>query len=189
MKLASYIFGVIILLAVDACLVWAIIAPFLRGFFWQGCFFAFFMFSYLAALFIAKRKFKRQKALRFTDRDEIELDNIYKTHFFVSAVDKDCFEELWQEIAETLRFPAKKIRPDDRFDYELGPVKFNDKLKWIGLEILVGNYDDNDDLSFIAEERKKKMKLDIDISKIQTVRDYVLAFGQERTKVDSTFSD
>jgi hypothetical protein len=176
-RIAAYLIGVVAFITLIAILLWIFIAPFLRGFFWLGCLLTFLMLSFMAGMFVASREFKRRKTLRLNERDEIELDNVYKTYFADAGVDKACFEELWREIAETLHFPAKKIRPEDRFDGELGPVKFNDKLKWIGLEMLAGNYDDNDDLAFKAEGRKKKMKMEIDINKIQTVRDYVLAFG------------
>jgi hypothetical protein len=72
--------------------------------------------------------------------------------------------ELWNEIAEVLRVPPGKLRPSDRFDIELAPVKGR-------------KFDDNTiEVHWAAQRRLKQLGVDADITAIQTLRDYVAFF-------------
>ncbi len=101
---------------------------------------------------------------RFDDREDWPREKLYLQFFAQSNLPKDLVFELWDEIATTLRLPAGKLRPTDRFDRELAPLK--------GWEF----DDDIVELHWVAERRLKKMGLNQDHANFQTLRDYVEFF-------------
>lgn len=66
---------------------------------------------------------KRARASRFADREELSLDEIFSRFYERSGVPKDLVTELWKEAATALGIPGGKLRPTDRLDIELGPIK------------------------------------------------------------------
>jgi hypothetical protein len=66
---------------------------------------------------------KRKRAARFADREELSMEQIFERFYKDRGVPKDLVLELWNEAAEALSVPGGKLRPTDRFDKELGPVR------------------------------------------------------------------
>ena len=108
----------------------------------------------------------KEKLKRFANREELTLDEIYLQFFASMNLPKESFLELWNEVADSLRLPRGKLRPGDRFDKELAPAK--------GWE-----YDDEiADVYWAAQHRLKIADADFDVSKIQTLGNYVEFFSK-----------
>lgn len=106
----------------------------------------------------------QQKLKRFENRPDLSLDQIYGEFFVHKNLPKELVCELWNELSASLRVPAAKLRPTDRFDKELAVPKgweFDD-------EIL--------DVQWAAERRLKRSGVQSDLSQIKTVFDYVEFF-------------
>src|SRR5438552_2763504 len=106
----------------------------------------------------------RRRLERFADRDDLSLDGIYSQCFAAQNLPKGLVLELWNEVAAPLRVPPGKLRPPDRFDKELAPVK--------GWEL----DDDTIEVYWAAKRRLTKLGVNADISAIQTLQDYVEFF-------------
>ncbi len=66
-----------------------------------------------------------EKRQRFSARDELSPQMIFSKYYGSSNLDSVEFCCLWREIGEILKVDCKKLRPDDRFDLELAPVKWS----------------------------------------------------------------
>jgi hypothetical protein len=128
-------------------------------------------FYVLLALFvgaaIAVRIVMRQrlplKLKRFEGRERLSIEKIHDN--FYPGYEMHEFVELWEEIASAAEVPPGLIRPTDRFDTELGPVK--------GFKIA----SEMDDLQDAFVRRCKQQQLDFREVKIQTVDDYIKHFA------------
>jgi hypothetical protein len=107
---------------------------------------------------------RRRRLRRFEGRDNLSLDEIYNQFFASTNLPKRLVLELWNEIAALLHVPPGKLRPLDRFDEELSSIK--------GWEL----DDETFELHWAAQQRLKKLSVDVDISSIVTLRDYVEFF-------------
>jgi hypothetical protein len=117
---------------------------------------------------------RHRRLAQFADREELSSDSIYRAFFAEQDLPKGLVIELWDEVASPLRLPPGKLRPSDRFDRELAPVR--------GWEF----DDDIVEVHWAAQRRLKKLSVDADISKIQTLQDYVRFFcklEQERRSI------
>jgi hypothetical protein len=106
----------------------------------------------------------RRKLERFANRQDLSLDSIYSQFFEANNLPKGLVLELWNEVATPLRIPPGKLRPEDRFNNELAPVK--------GWEL----DDDLLDVQWAAQRRLKRLGVHADISAVQSLRDYVELF-------------
>lgn len=106
----------------------------------------------------------RRRLARFADREELSADSIYSQFFPANNFPKELVSELWNEVAVPLRVPPGKLRPSDRFDKELAPVK--------GWEF----DDDTLEIHWAAQRRLKKLGVSADVAAVQTLRDYVEFF-------------
>src|SRR5208283_2362757 len=108
----------------------------------------------------------KEKLKRLQNREEFTSDEIYSRFFADKHLPKGLVLELWNEVADSLRLPKGKLRPSDRFDEELAPVK--------GWE-----YDDDIvEVTWAAQHRIKESGATFDLSKIQTLGDYVEFFSR-----------
>ncbi len=101
----------------------------------------------------------RRRALK--DRPELTVGEIYESYYADSSVSRDVVIKALEEISEELSVPLGKLRPQDRFDVELGPAP--------GWE-----YDDDvNELMARARRRLADSGLVRDAAPIRTVDDYV----------------
>ena len=107
---------------------------------------------------------RRERRKRLSGRRDLPLETVYTEFFAAYRLPKELVLDLWKEVATSFGMPPGLLRPSDRFDKELGPVK--------GLEF--------DDDIIVLEQRAKmrlhKLAVKVDLSKIETVRDYVELF-------------
>lgn len=129
----------------------------------------------LLALFvgaaIAVRIVMRQrlplKLKRFEGREHLSIEKIHDD--FYPGYEMHELVELWQEIASAVEVPPGLIRPTDRFDTELAPVK--------GFRIA----SEMDDLHDAFVRRCKQQRIDFREVKIQTVDDYIKQFALQHS--------
>lgn len=113
-----------------------------------------------AVSFFENRKVKA----RFMRRSEISPIEQLREMDGSKNLDLDGAVALWQEISNCVGVPSGKLRANDRFDVEFRGEKGND---FDGLLSA---------LNVILEKRKRDMKLDVDLSGIQTLSDCLNAF-------------
>jgi hypothetical protein len=75
------------------------------------------------ALWFGYRGATRKRRLRFQDRPDMSKEEFFSTYYADSGIAKETVFEVLTEIANAIEIPATKIRPADRFDAELAPVK------------------------------------------------------------------
>ena len=115
----------------------------------------------LAAAIVWEAQASKARRRGFKDRRDLTLGEIYESYYADSSISKDLVGQALQEISEDLSVPLGKLRPEDRFDVELGPTP--------GWE-----YDDDvSDVMARARRRLVDSNASQDVSSIRTVDDYV----------------
>jgi len=117
----------------------------------------------LLAVFFAMRQRLPLKLQRFNCRERLPLESIRDK--FYPGYEMGTFLELWREIASKTEVPPELLRPSDRFDDELGPIK--------GFPIA----GEMDELNEAFVRRCKQQKLDFRKAKVETVDDYIKLFA------------
>jgi len=108
---------------------------------------------------------RRQLALKnMLAREPLDDDAVYSRFYASAGLPKAEVLNVWHDIADTLRVPADRIRPDDHFGKEIG-------VYWITSE-------DLDVLAAKGRERAKKLGLTVDLEKLSTVDEYVRCFAR-----------
>jgi hypothetical protein len=115
------------------------------------------------AVFFVMRQRLPLKLQRFDGRERLPLESIHDK--FYPGYEMAMFLQLWREIASKTEVPPELMRPADRFDNELGPVK--------GFPIA----GELDDLNEAFVRRCKQQKLDFHKAKVETVDDYIKLFA------------
>jgi len=64
-----------------------------------------------------------KKRARFADRESVPVLTIFDRYYADRGIDQPTFSRLWTRVAEILRLDATRLRPTDRLDLELAPVK------------------------------------------------------------------
>jgi hypothetical protein len=109
--------------------------------------------SYLQMISIKKR--------RLAEREDIEPDRFYSLFYDSSALPKKIVIQILETIATATEMPINKLRPQDRFDRELKPVK---------------GWEFDDGINLLSVETKKlleKNRVQIDLTEIKTIDDYI----------------
>jgi hypothetical protein len=110
----------------------------------------------------------RMRARRFAGREELSLHDLFLRFYKESSVTEETFSQLWNEAADALGIASGRLRPSDRFDNELGPVKafplvdVNETL----LSLMVRKLRSKDPKAKPSE-----------LKDLQTLNDYILFFG------------
>lgn len=117
----------------------------------------------LAAYFVMRQRLPL-KLQRFSGRERLSIRQIHDD--FYPEYEMVRFSELWNEIASGVEVPPELMRPTDRFDQELGPVK--------GFEVA----SEMDDLEEAIGRRCQQRGLDFRTVRIDTVDDYIKLFGK-----------
>lgn len=115
------------------------------------------------ATYFAMRQRLPLKLKRFEGREHLAVEKI-RVDFYPGYEPRN-FTELWNEIASAVEVPPGLIRPTDRFDRELGPVK--------GFPIA----GEMDGLEEEFKRRCERQQLDFRKVKIETVDDYIKRFA------------
>ena len=115
------------------------------------------------------RRTRRQASLQaLSERESLSDAEIYRQFYAAGNFDETAVRSAWNEIAETLRVPADKLRPTDKFGADIG-------VSFITCEEL-------DTLGELAAQRAAPHGKEVDISAIATVDDYVKAFAASSPK-------
>jgi len=131
----------------------------------QAKFWGLIMVSIIGALtilvnFIFQR---RRESDVFGKRSFLSDQIIYDNYYATSGLSAPIVTELWHEVAEKCGISFGKLRPTDRFGEEIGSYLItSEKLDSLGL---------------VAMERSRKLKMEIDLSTIKTVDDYIKSFS------------
>lgn len=129
----------------------------------------------VAMLYFALVQVPRKRRLsRFLERETLTESKIYHSYFSDSHLPPNLIEELWNEVADFGEIPRGLLRPTDRFDTELAPLR-----GWeFGGEI--------SSLNLVAQRRIRNLAPGFDLAQIHTVRDYVEKFGSLAQRQQST---
>ena len=119
----------------------------------------------LAWAFLAPR-YNRGKMARFGDRKPLESDDFYEKFYADSGLPRALVLELLQEVGDSVEIVPTLLRPQDRILVELSDLK--------SLKPADGGLAE---VTFAAQRRQKKLGVTVDITKIQTVDDYIRRFG------------
>jgi hypothetical protein len=104
------------------------------------------------------------KLKRFEGRECLTTEKIHDNFYAGYEIGK--FLELWKEIASAVEVPPELMRPTDRFDRELGPVK--------GFRVA----GEMDDLQDAFMRRCQERRLDPQNVRVETVDDYIRLFAR-----------
>jgi hypothetical protein len=115
------------------------------------------------AVYFVMRQRLPLKLRRFEGRESLPIEKIHDN--FYPGYEMGKFVELWREIASAVEVPPELIRPTDRFDGELGPVKG------------FGVASEMDDLEEAFKRRCKQQQLDVRKVNVKTVDDYIKQFA------------
>jgi hypothetical protein len=119
----------------------------------------------LSMLMLLSRR--RRTLAVLNDRASLDDDAIYTRYYAEAQLPKMLVLQLWHEVADTLKVPAAKLRPEDRFGKEIGTY-------WI-------TSDDLDALAMKGRNRAKSLGLTIDFEKINTVDAYIRCLAKTTT--------
>jgi len=115
-----------------------------------------------AAVYRVSRQRLPLKLSRFDGREHFSLKALHDN--FYPRYEMETFAELWSEIASAVEVPPGLMRPTDKFEGELGPVK--------GFEVA----SEMDDLEEALMRRCEQAQLDYRKVKVETVDDYIRLF-------------
>jgi len=105
---------------------------------------------------------RRKRRAVFGKREAIPAEELYARYYASSGLSKDVVMRLWSECARTLKIPAERLRPTDRFDAELSPSDF-----WSSLD------DAREDLTKYAITAAKRRGAALDLETIKTLDDLI----------------
>ena len=110
-----------------------------------------------------RRNRRRRSLVALTDRESFNDVQIYAQFYATDNLDETDVRVLWNEIADSLRVPASKLRPSDRFGADIGAYFMTSE--------------ELDVLGDLAARRATQRGMKIDIASLATVDDYVKAFA------------
>lgn len=128
----------------------------------------------LVAVLLERRSLKAKKS-RLGSRASMSFDNFYNSYYAESHIPKPILLRLLQEVSYYTDIPMNLLRPSDRFDRELAPLK-----KWYAFD------DSLAPMEWHAKALEKKFGTSVDLSKIQTVDDYIRTFGALESAASSS---
>jgi hypothetical protein len=106
---------------------------------------------------------RRRSASALEARESLDDEAFYARYYAEAKLPKALVGELRHEVAETLKVPVAKLRPEDRFGKQIGAY-------WITSE-------DLDVLAAKGRNRAKDLGLTVDLQRLNTVDDYIRCFA------------
>jgi hypothetical protein len=76
-----------------------------------------------AVVFALEARRLPKKRARFADRESVPVLTIFDRYYESSGIPEPAFSKLWTRVAEILRLDPTRLRPSDRLEVELAPVK------------------------------------------------------------------
>lgn len=114
---------------------------------------------------IGRKGFPMNNRSEILARESITAEEIFEQYYATSGMDKELVVELLLHISAELRIPVDKLRPSDRFAFELEPTKGNEWDSGYGV------------LLFELNRRAKKKKKELS-APIATIDDYIVAMSE-----------
>ena len=74
------------------------------------------------AYWLESRRLPTKRA-RFANRESLSTQDLFIKYFSGTRVQQETFSRIWEAAARNLNLDATRLRPTDRFDNELAPVK------------------------------------------------------------------
>lgn len=116
-----------------------------------------------------ERRVKAGMKARFASRASLEFNDFYD-RFYKGSLDQDVVRELMEHVAHELTIPMGKLRPGDRFENELKPMR--------GME-----FDSGRDLLIVELARMaKKRGIEVELKRIRTLDDYLRSMAGMYTR-------
>jgi len=112
---------------------------------------------------LLRRKRRKPSLQALSERMSLTDADIYKQFYAGRDLDESAVRSAWNEIAETLRVPAGKLRPTDRFGADIGVWSITSE--------------ELDALGELATQRAARQGKEVDFAALATVDDYVRAFA------------
>jgi len=110
---------------------------------------------------LVSRHERDAKLARVAGRSTMDFDEFYRAFYAGSGLPADVVRRALQEVAELSGIPAVMLRPTDRFDKELAPVR--------GSEF-------GDGLALLSPQMRRRLKrahLTEDLSAVKTLDDFI----------------
>ena len=111
--------------------------------------------------FYAQKRARQSMSQRFADRDPLGIEQVCDLFCIEPYADRLMIKELLDHVAAELDVNPEVLRPSDRFEVELKPVKgwgFDSGVTTLMLEL---------------DRLAKEKNLSIDLSSVKTLADYV----------------
>lgn len=77
----------------------------------------------MSVSFIQDWHIRRRRLERFAGRPDMNESDFFRTYYEGTGVRRETVSEVLRETAASLRVPSTRLRPTDRREVELGPVK------------------------------------------------------------------
>ena len=103
---------------------------------------------------------------RFAGRSPLDGSSFYERYYRTSGLSKEVVVSMRNEIGTALRIPTEMLLPTDRFSTELSVVR--------GWEY---SDDGPDELFLLNRDREKRLGVQIPVSELRTVDDYIRTVG------------
>lgn len=112
---------------------------------------------------LLRRKRSNAGLHALSQRISLTEAEIYSQFYAGRNLDESAVRSAWNEIAETLRVPADKLRPTDKFGTDIGVWSITSE--------------ELDTLGELAAQRAARQGKEVDFAALATVDDYVRAFA------------
>ncbi len=119
-------------------------------------------------------KWKEEVLARFSDREDIGIDEVYARYFMKEGLPKDCVTECLRLIEVEYEVCAGLIRPSDSLQKFLKPVDTRSPLRWFLYR--AREEDSESELSYELSKRLGKHGMFEAWQKFETIADYVHAW-------------
>lgn len=149
------------------------------SFLFGGIFILLLVILFIGGIILVQRSDRKTKLARVKDRQQLTLDELYKT--FYADLPRDMVIDVLKEISNATEIPSGFIRPQDKFNKELAPVK--------GSEFGDGLIELTWDIERIIRNLKRKhynIDADAEMKKIETVDNYVRKMVEWKILLDKS---
>lgn len=119
---------------------------------------------------------------RFSDRDEVDREDCYRTYFEPLGLPRDKVLECLELIEIEFDVPFGLLRPTDKLSKLFEPIATKNPLRW--LEYRTHLEDSQSELEYELGKRMRQHGTFNQWSKIETIEDFVRAWCGVRPSLD-----